>query len=295
MARIRSIHPGQWTDEEFVSLSFAARLLAIGLRNEADDHGVFEWKPITIKMKLFAADNVDVSALLDELVDARQIQRFEVDGKAYGAIRAFRRWQRPEKPKATFPLPRGLRAYIGLVDEGASEEPELPSDPGRDDDASATGRRIPPQRKEEGGKGKNGVGGGARATDRLPFDDATEAVIAAAGADPSKQAGWMTCAAHVSKWLERGCDLDLDVVPAIRAVMVGRQSQGPPHGPAYFDRAVIEAMERRLRPLPDPEILPPTGGRPDARSARATQAADRRSRGESALADYVRRGGGPGG
>ena len=75
MARIRSIHPGQWTDEDFVSLSPFARLLAIALRNEADDQGVFEWKPVTIKIKLFPADNVDVPALLDELVAARQIAR----------------------------------------------------------------------------------------------------------------------------------------------------------------------------------------------------------------------------
>ena len=31
MARIRSIHPGIWTDEAFVELSALARLLYIGL------------------------------------------------------------------------------------------------------------------------------------------------------------------------------------------------------------------------------------------------------------------------
>ena len=56
MPRIRSVHPGQWTDENFVSCRPTARLLALGLRNEADDQGIFEWKPLTLKMRLFAAD-----------------------------------------------------------------------------------------------------------------------------------------------------------------------------------------------------------------------------------------------
>jgi hypothetical protein len=114
MARIRSQHPGQWTDEAFVSCSPFARLLAIAIRNEADDQGVFEWKPLQIKMRLFPADNVDVSALLAELSATDQVSRFEVSGKAYGAIRNFRRFQRPEKPKAVHPLPETMRVYVGL-------------------------------------------------------------------------------------------------------------------------------------------------------------------------------------
>nr|WP_314074751.1 hypothetical protein [uncultured Roseococcus sp.] len=97
MPRIRSIHHGQWTDEAFVSCSMAARLLAIGVRNLADDQGVFPWKPLTLKMQLFPADNVDVSALLAELSETGQLQRFEMNGQAYGAIRNFRRWQRRQR------------------------------------------------------------------------------------------------------------------------------------------------------------------------------------------------------
>ena len=81
MARIRSIHPGQWTDEDFVSCSAFARLLAIALRNEADDQGVFEWKPISLKMKLFPADAIDINELLAELVTFSQIKNFEYDGR----------------------------------------------------------------------------------------------------------------------------------------------------------------------------------------------------------------------
>ncbi len=170
MARIRSVHPGQWTDDDFVTLSFPARLLAIGLRNEADDQGVFVWKPIQIKMKLFAADNVDVSSLLDELVAANQVCRFDAGGKPFGAIRNFRRWQRPEKPKPGYGLPDGLREYVGLPAVGpgseAEERPPIdmdiddpsPTDPRRVPDASPTDPRKSPQRKEEGGR-REDVGG----------------------------------------------------------------------------------------------------------------------------------------
>ena len=117
MARIRSLHPGQWTDEDFVACSMAARLLALGLRNEADDNGVFEWKPLAIKMRLFPADAVDVAVLLDELSANNQVRAFEDSGKRYGVIRNFRRWQRPDKPKSWLPLPDDLRPYAGLVDD----------------------------------------------------------------------------------------------------------------------------------------------------------------------------------
>jgi hypothetical protein len=114
MARIRSIHPGIWTDEQFVSVSAFARLLALGLWNEADDQGVFEWKPITLKLRLLPADSVDVAALLAELVTIGNLMRYEVDGKPYGAIRNFRKFQRPEKPNAIHPLGEGVRKWVGL-------------------------------------------------------------------------------------------------------------------------------------------------------------------------------------
>lgn len=113
MARIRSVHPGQWTDEDFVAMSAFARLLALAIRNECDDQGVFEWKPITIKMRLFPADSVDISELLQELEKHNQIAKFEIGGKAYGAVRNFRCFQRPKKPNRIHPLPTEFRDYVG--------------------------------------------------------------------------------------------------------------------------------------------------------------------------------------
>jgi hypothetical protein len=144
MSRIRSLHPGQWTDEQFVACSPTARLLALGLRNEADDNGIFEWKPITIKMRLFPNDAVEVCELLQELENSDQIKRFESGGKTYGAIRNFRKYQRPEKPKSWHPITDELRVYVGLSEP---DQQPLP-------DQSPTDQGKSPQRKEEGGDRK---------------------------------------------------------------------------------------------------------------------------------------------
>lgn len=122
MARIRSVHPGQWTDEDFLSCSFPARLLAIALRNEADDGGVFSWKPITLKMRLMPADNVDITALLSELEGADVIRRYEVDGRNYGAIRNFQVFQRPKAPKMTHPQAAWVPEYVGNEDALAAAQ-----------------------------------------------------------------------------------------------------------------------------------------------------------------------------
>lgn len=132
MARIRSLHPGQWFDEEFVSCTFPARLLALALRSMADDQGVFEWKPVQIKMQALPADTIEVGPLLEELLANNQVQRFESGGKAYGAIRNFRKWQRPEKPKVVHPLPANLRRYVGLPPFGDERDAEQPATGGKD-------------------------------------------------------------------------------------------------------------------------------------------------------------------
>lgn len=124
MARIRSVHPEQWTDDQFVTSSPLARLLAIGVRNHADDNGVFVWNPVKLKMLILPADPVDragFEALLQELIDTNQLQRFEVDGKAYGLIRSFRKFQKPKKPMYYHPLPAELVPYA----MGTSSEPVL--------------------------------------------------------------------------------------------------------------------------------------------------------------------------
>lgn len=118
MARIRSIFPGLFTDEDFVQLSEAAQIFYIGLLTEADDQGVFEWKPVVLKMRLKAASMVPVEPLLAELVEHNRITSYTEDGRPYGAIRNFVRYQRPKKPNDHHPLPLTLRKYVGFESDG---------------------------------------------------------------------------------------------------------------------------------------------------------------------------------
>lgn len=145
MSRIRSIHPGLFTDEAFVSVSMAARVLALGTWTECDDHGVFEWKPLTLKMKVFPADNADVDALLTELAAANMVKAFQQDGKKYGAVRNFCRYQRPKKPAYRHPLPNELRTYVHLSAIGS--EPVTHQE--------STTSEKPPQMEDGGGKKKD--------------------------------------------------------------------------------------------------------------------------------------------
>lgn len=165
MARIRSLHPSQWTDEKFVSCTPLARLLALGLRNEADDQGIFEWKPLVMRMRLFPADAVEIEALLQELVDNDQIRSFQDSGKPYGAIRNFLKYQRPKAAKAVYPLPDALKSYVGIfeLDNAARREESEPGHATKKLVSEITkpqpseflqNGEIPSQRKEEGGKMK---------------------------------------------------------------------------------------------------------------------------------------------
>jgi hypothetical protein len=153
MPRIRSVHPGLFTDEAWVSCTPLARLLFIGLWTEADDQGVFEWKPLQIKMRLLGGDNADPVELLAELERAGCIRRFDVDGKRYGAVRNFRKWQRPQKPNAIHPLPDDMAVYVGLSGAGAHPFAEQ-SRTGTltVEEQSPTGPRNPPQMEDGGWK-----------------------------------------------------------------------------------------------------------------------------------------------
>ena len=117
MARIRSVHPSLFTDEAWVSCTPFARLLYIGLWTDADDQGLFEWKPLQIKMRLLPGDTSDAAALLEELINTDLVRRFETGGKTYGAIGKFRKYQRPKKPNAVFDLPENLREYVAIDDD----------------------------------------------------------------------------------------------------------------------------------------------------------------------------------
>ena len=105
MARIRSTHPDQWTDVEFVGCSPLARLLALGIRNFADDNGILPYDMVRWKMQVLPGDNCDMKKLAKELVESGQVHVYESDGKEYAIIRNFTRFQSPKSPTYTYPPP----------------------------------------------------------------------------------------------------------------------------------------------------------------------------------------------
>jgi hypothetical protein len=82
LARIRTIKPEFFTSEDIVSLSPLARLLYIAIWCEADKEGRLIWKPVTFKLRYLPADNCDIKALCQELLDARLVVTYGA-GLAY--------------------------------------------------------------------------------------------------------------------------------------------------------------------------------------------------------------------
>lgn len=137
MSRIRSTHPGLWTDERFVSVEPLARLLFMGIWNECDDQGYFEWSPLKLKMRLLPADNADASALLACLEAAGCVLKFTVGAKTFGAVRNFTKYQRPKKPNAVYPTTEEAAAFASGNAEAVPHQ-------------FPTSGEIPPQREEGG-------------------------------------------------------------------------------------------------------------------------------------------------
>lgn len=178
MARIRTIHPGLYTDEAFASLSMAARILIIGIWSHADDGGGFEWKPLTLKMRVFPADMLDVAPLLEELVQNDVVMKYDVDGKTYGAVRNFGRWQRPKKPSRFVPMPEAVRNYAFTNDDekGTGSEPVKNDEPSDAPKSETSSEPVPNQSGNSESEGRK-VG---RKEGNIPittFEDAAHAGV----------------------------------------------------------------------------------------------------------------------
>jgi hypothetical protein len=168
MARIRSVHPGLFTDQAFVDCSVWARLLIIGLWTEADDNGIFEWKPRQLKMRVFPGDNVDVEPLLEEMEAADVVCRYQVDGKTYGAVRNFLKFQKPRKPHAWHPVNDEIRIYVGSGAASSDhEDGEAPTVPQKSVLTPLKADPVP-QKSECGNQMEDGEGVGEEEESSVP-------------------------------------------------------------------------------------------------------------------------------
>lgn len=107
MARIRTIKPEFFHDEDVAALPLVDRLVYIGLWTVADKAGRLEDRPRRLKALLLPYDDADLNAILARLIDAHFVLRYAVDGGRYLQIRTWDKHQRPHhtEPESTYPPP----------------------------------------------------------------------------------------------------------------------------------------------------------------------------------------------
>lgn len=170
MARIRSIKPGFFRNEELCSLSSWHRLCFAGLWLQADKAGRMEDRPKRLKADIFPYDDLDFEGLLQDLAERGFIIRYLVDGKRYICIPedSWSKHQRPRNDEHPSALP-SVTYSTGTYSSLRSDKP---------DTAQCLGNREVGNR--ENGIGSRGVGG---------VEDATAADAASLVATPKHRAG----------------------------------------------------------------------------------------------------------
>lgn len=107
MARIRSIKPGFFTNDQLAEVDPLGRLLFAGLWCHADRAGRLEDRPRKIKAEVLPYDDCDVDALLNDLQSRQFIVRYEVAGTRYIQVVTFSKHQTPniKEVDSTIPAP----------------------------------------------------------------------------------------------------------------------------------------------------------------------------------------------
>lgn len=99
MARIRTVKPEFFRHEGLQDLERAnpgknVMLVFIGLWGHCDKGGKFEWRPRQLKLDILPFLDFDMESTLELLHSAGFLDRYDVDGKAYGRIPSFKDHQR---------------------------------------------------------------------------------------------------------------------------------------------------------------------------------------------------------
>lgn len=115
MARIRTIKPDFFRNEQLAELPYEDRLLFIGLWTLADRAGRLEDRPKRIRAELFPYDTFDAELSLSRLSGIGLITRYESDGRRVIAITAWVRHQVPgrDEPPSEFFGPCGEVDLLG--------------------------------------------------------------------------------------------------------------------------------------------------------------------------------------
>ena len=145
MARMRSLKPEFWDDEELAtSTSRDARMLYQGMWNFADEHSRLRGDPRYLKGKIFAYEDDltagDIAKLTEELVQAGRVVRYRVGNGHYLFLPKLHKHQRLEPDKVPSRLPAPEDADIdrdpppGNFPDPSERHPDE-AEPGADESA----------------------------------------------------------------------------------------------------------------------------------------------------------------
>jgi hypothetical protein len=105
VARIRTVKPEFWSDEQVMECSPLARLMFIGIWNFCDDAGNHPLSEKTIKALVFPGDSIgsaEIRRLLVELSSNALLRFYECSGKAYLNVKGWRH-QKIDRPTIKHP------------------------------------------------------------------------------------------------------------------------------------------------------------------------------------------------
>lgn len=107
MARLRTIKPSFFVNEDLAEIEPLGRLLFAALWCLADRRGRLEDRPRRIKAEALPYDDCDVDTLLGTLTEHGFIERYVVAGRRYVQIVNFERHQSPhiKEAESTIPAP----------------------------------------------------------------------------------------------------------------------------------------------------------------------------------------------
>lgn len=107
MARIRSIKPEFFINDELAELDPLTRLFYIGLWTQADREGRLQDRPRRLKAALVPYDDCDVEGMLSTLTDTGHIVRYDVGTERFIQVQNFTRHQHVniKESASTIPAP----------------------------------------------------------------------------------------------------------------------------------------------------------------------------------------------
>jgi hypothetical protein len=226
MARIRTIKPEFFTSEDIVGLTPFARLLYIALWCEADRDGRMVWKPKTFKIRYLPADECDIQALCQELLDAGLVRLY---GDGFAVIPAFSDHQHINPREAVSVLPE--------PDASSTRRPRVNHASTRDSDVQVGRERKGKEEKTHDASGFDAFWGtypnrkakqdAVKAWQKLSPDASLQAIILTAVAVQSQSADWRKDGGrfipHAATWLngQRWLDESAPITAAVNDIFAG--------------------------------------------------------------------------